>query len=225
MLRTVTRAVLAISLVATAAAAFAQPSESQCKPVSQRTGEIGCWIMIEDPIGALPAAPIFWHLDAYPTRAAADAAKEQRGTVVELLGRVWLFTIAEAGWHPRSAGERVAMIGPLPVQPGTAYTAMYMEAVSRPGVTSAIHTHSGPEAWYTQAGGSCLETPDGAIRAHAGGPPLIVPGGPPMLLSTTGTTMRRAAVLILHDSAQPAITMEHEWRPKGLCLEGGAAPR
>jgi hypothetical protein len=198
--------------------AFAQPSESQCKPVSQRTGEIGCWIMIEDPVGRLPAAPVFWHLDAYPTRAAADAAKEQRGTVVELLGRAWLFTIAEADWRPRS-GERVAEIGPLPVRPETQYTAMYMEAISTPGVTSDRNTHSGPEAWYTLAGGSCLETPQGTIRAQAGGPPLIVPGGPPMLLTTTGTGMRRAAVLILHDSSQPAITMEHEWKPKGLCMD------
>jgi len=226
MLRTsVTRAALAICLASPAAPAFAQPPESQCKPVSQRNAEVGCWITIDDPIGPVQAAPIFWHLDAYPSRAAANAAREERGTVVELLGRVWLFTIAESGWHPRSAGERVATIGPLPIRPGTPYTAMYMEAVTRPGVTSAIHTHSGPEAWYTQAGGSCLETPEGAIRAQAGGPPLIVPGGPPMLLSTTGTTMRRAAVLVLHESAQPAITMEHEWKPKGLCQEGGAAPR
>jgi quercetin dioxygenase-like cupin family protein len=226
MLRTAARRAAAAVwlLAALSAPAFAQPSESHCKPVSQRTGEIGCWIMIEDPVGQLPVAPIFWHLDAYPTRAAAEAAREARGTVVELLGRVWLFTIADADWRPRS-GERVARIGPLPVRTGTAYTAMYMEAISTPGITSAIHTHSGPEAWYTLAGGSCLETPQGTIRAQAGGPPLIVPGGPPMLLSTTGTTVRRAAVLILHDSTQPAITMEHEWKPKGLCSAGGGTPR
>ena len=46
---------------------------------------------------------------------------------------------------------------------------------------------------------------------------LIGPGGPPMHLTATGTETRRALVLILHDSAQPPTTPEHDWVPKGLC--------
>jgi len=198
------------------ALALPQPADSQCKPVAQRTGELGCWIMIDDPVGLLPAGQIFWHLDTYATRAAAEGARQSRGTVVEALGKIWLFTIAEAAWRPR-AGTRVAEIGPLPVREGSAYSAMYMEAISTPGMTSAIHTHSGPEAWYTTAGESCLETPQGAMYGRAGGPPLIVPGGPAMLLTATGTGQRRAVVLILHDASQAAITLDHEWKPKGLC--------
>jgi len=205
-----------VALLAVSARALAQPAESQCKPASQRTGDLGCWIMIDDPVGTLPAGQVFWHLDVYPTRAAADGAKESRGTVVEALGKIWLFTIAERGWRPR-VGARVAEIGPLPVRQGSAYSAMYMEAISTPGMTSAIHTHSGPEAWYTTEGESCLETPQGAMFGRAGGPPLIVPGGPPMLLTATGTVQRRAVVLILHDASQSAITLEHGWKPKGLC--------
>jgi len=70
-----------------------------CLPVAQRAGrEIGCWITAREALGELPqAAPLHWHLDAYPSRAAAEAAKGPRGTVVESLGRVWLFTVAEAG--------------------------------------------------------------------------------------------------------------------------------
>jgi hypothetical protein len=199
-----------------AAPAAAQHAESQCKPAGERTGDLGCWILVDDPVGRLPPGRVFWHLDAYPTRAAAEAVKEPRGTVVEALGRTWLFTIGEERWRPRS-GDRVAEIGPLPVREGTTYSAMYMEAVSTPGMTSAIHTHSGPEAWYTSAGESCLETPQGAMYGRAGGPPLIVRGGSPMLLTATGTVQRRAAVLILHDASQPAITLEHTWTPKGLC--------
>jgi hypothetical protein len=56
-----------------------------CKPVSQRTAELGCWIMIDAALGQLPWAPIFWHLDTYSTRAVAEAAKGPRGTVVESL--------------------------------------------------------------------------------------------------------------------------------------------
>ena len=46
-------------------------------------------------LGKLPQAPLYWHLDTYLTRAAAEAAKGARGTVVEVFDRVWLFTRAD----------------------------------------------------------------------------------------------------------------------------------
>ena len=42
-----------------------------CVPVSERTMEVGCYILVSDPLGELPAAPLYWHLDSYPSRAAA----------------------------------------------------------------------------------------------------------------------------------------------------------
>lgn len=187
-----------------------------CKPVSQRTGELGCWITANAAMGQLPQQPIFWHLDTYETRAEADAAKGPRGTVVESLGKVWLLTIDVAGWRA-SGGARVAEIGPLPVNAEVKYSAQYMEAIFAPGMTAPAHTHSGPEAWYTLTGETCLETPTTKMIGRAGGSHVIVPGGPPMHLTATGTETRRALVLILHDSSQPATTPEHEWKPKGLC--------
>ena len=187
-----------------------------CRPVSQRTGDVGCWIMIDAKVGSLPRPPVFWHLDSYPTREQAEAAKGPRGTVVESLGKVWLFTIDAAGWRP-SGGERVAEIGPLPVSPELDYSVQYMEAIFTPGMTAPSHRHSGPEAWYTLTGETCLETPDGAMVGRAGGSHVIVPGGPPMHLTATGIETRRALVLILHDSSQPATTPADDWMPKGLC--------
>lgn len=198
-------------------AALAQSSDQPtCRPRESRASEIGCWIIVDDPIGSLPSEPVFWHLDTYPSRAAAEAAKARGGTVVESLGKFWLFTIAERDWRP-SSGDHVADVGPLPVRQGIAYSATYMEAIFTPGMTSSTHTHSGPEAWYTLAGETCLETPDGIMVGRAGGPPVIVPGGPPMHLTATGTVERRAIVLILHDGSQPATTVTHTWTPKGLC--------
>ena len=139
-----------------------------------------------------------------------------RGTVLESLGKIWLLTIADAGWHP-SGGERVAEIGPLPVAAGEKYSAQYMEAIFTPGMTAPPHVHSGPEAWYTQAEETCLETPEGKQIGRAGGQYVIVPGGPPMHLTATGTEQRRSLVLILHESAKPATTPVHDWTPKGLC--------
>lgn len=155
-------ATFVVSLVASSAV-FAQT----CKPVSQRTGEAGCWITANAPLGQLPQQPIFWHLDTYSTRAGAEAAKGPRGTVVESLGKLWLLTIDVAGWRP-TGGERVAEIGPLPVSATANYSAQYMEAVFTPGMTSSTHRHAGPEAWYTLAGETCLETPEGKTVGRAG---------------------------------------------------------
>ena len=203
-------------------AALAQSSDQPaCRPRESRAGEIGCWIIVDDPVGTLPSEAVFWHLDTFPSRAAAEAAKAGGGTVVESLGKFWLFTIAGRDWRSNS-GDHVADIGPLPVRPGVAYSAMYMEATFTPGMTANSHTHSGPEAWYTLAGETCLETPDGVMVGRAGGPPVIVPAGPPMHLTATGTVERRSLVLILHDASQPATTVTPAWTPKGLCK---AAPQ
>ena len=196
------------------AGASAQPG-GLCRPVSERKAEVGCWILSQDSVGVLSQPQAFWHLETFPTRAAALAAKTARGTVLESLGKVWLLTIERSDWRP-NGGDHVATIGPLPVRAGGEYAAQYMEAIFSPGMTSSVHIHSGPEAWYTAAGETCLETPNGKQVGRAGGPPVIVPDGP-MHLTATGTELRRSIVLILHDASQPAVTIVHDWTPKGLC--------
>lgn len=197
--------------------ASAQPvAGGACKLVSERSSEVGCWIVAHVPVGQIAQSQIFWQLDTYPTPADAEAAKGPHSTVVEALGKVWLLSLEQAGWRP-PGGEHVAEIGPLPVTAGEAYSAQYMEAIFQPGMTAPAHTHSGPEAWYTEAGETCLETPDGKQVGRAGGQYVIVPGGPPMHLTASGTTQRRSLVLILHESAKPATTMVKDWTPKGLC--------
>ena len=150
---------------------------------------------------------------------AAEKSKSARGVVLEVFGKVWLLTIADAGWRS-AGGTHVAEIGPLTVVPGRPYTAQFMEAVFQPGMTARVHRHSGPEAWYTVSGETCLETPDGSMVGRAGGRHVIVPEGPPMALMATGSETRRALVLILHDSAQPHTSPAPDWTPKGLCKGG-----
>lgn len=190
-----------------------------CKPASMRTQEVGCWIMADDPIGLLSRSHVFWTLDLYPTRAAAEADKRPRGTVLESFGKVWLLSIADRKSKSKpSRGNRAAEIGPLTVVAGENYSVQYMEAVFNPGMTAPEHTHSGPEAWYTLAGETCLETSDGRVQVgRAGGPPVIVPMGLSMHLTATGSEQRRALVLILHQTSQPVTTVDHHWVAKGLC--------
>ncbi len=188
-----------------------------CKPASQRKQEVGCWILADDPVGPLMDSQVFWHLDTYTTRAAAEADRGPKSSVLESLGKVWLMTIEREKWRP-AHGNRVAEVGPLPIARGEKYSAQFMEAIFTPGMVAPEHLHSGPEAWFTLAGETCLETSDGRVQiGRAGGPPVIVPAGLSMHLTATGTEQRRAIVLILHDSSKSPSTMVHDWTAKGLC--------
>jgi quercetin dioxygenase-like cupin family protein len=210
-------ALCSLAFVLSAEAAAQAIHGGVCRPVSERDQEIGCWILSNDSIGVLTEKQVFWHLDSFESQQAAEAAKGRRSTVLQALGKIWLLTIEGEDWRP-SGGQHISTIGPLTITPG-AYATQYMEAVFTPGMTAPTHTHSGPEAWYTVAGETCLETPDGIQIGRAGGPPVIVPGGQPMHLTATGTGTRRALVLILHDANEPATTLHHGWKPKGLCKE------
>jgi hypothetical protein len=168
-----TRSVLAATAAALTAACVSRHSPAsattqsaqrvvRCIPAAQRAGaEFGCFLLTNEPIGQLGPSPVFWYVDRYASRGAADSARRpRRSTVVEALGSVWLLTIDSAGL-PSLGGERVGRIGPLPVSVHLDYTAQYMEAVFRPGMRTLVHRHAGPEAWYTVSGETCLETPNG----------------------------------------------------------------
>ena len=199
-----------------AAQGVAVPGD-MCRPASQRTQTIGCWILADDSVGQLTRPQVFWHLDTYSTRAAALADKGPRGIVIESFGKVWLMTMEDETWEAVH-GDHVAEIGPLPIVAGEKYSAQIMEAIFTPGMTAAAHIHSGPEAWYELGGETCLETSDNRVQiGRAGGPPVIVPAGLSMYLTATGTEQRRAIVLILHPSSKPPTTMIRDWTPKGLC--------
>jgi|GEM_PF-562151 len=195
-------------------------------PVAERKEEGGCYTTAVLDLGVIPAQPMYWHLDTFPTRASAEASRGSRGVVVDSLKRHWLFTIAEQDWRP-SGGERIAMIGPLVVDRDVPYTARYMETVipagfQQPGGPG--HRHPGPEAWYVVEGGQCLETPNGVLIARAG-QTMLAPEGWPMAIASLGPETRRAVVLVLHRSKEPYVmpvdspsdAPHAHWTSKGLC--------
>lgn len=213
------RLTLLLIILSTVCDALAQERMlATCRPASERTGLLGCWIIAQEALDELPSAPLFWHLSTYPNRAAAEADKVPGATVMEALDKTWLFTIASAGAR-RPGGTRVADIGPLVVKSGTKYTAQYMEAIFPPGARTRPHTHPGPEAWYHEAGGVCLETPEGRAFGRAGDNGFVVPADVPMELTVVGKEQRRSLVLILHETGKPASGFDHNWVAKGLCNE------
>jgi len=157
---------------------------------------------------------VFWHLQTYPSLAAANAARSSRGIVVEEDGRVWL---SELGSKDRvsQGGHRVAVIGPLSLVAGKKYDAEIAYSVMGPGDHSRVHTHAGPEAWYVLAGAQCLETPAGTLSGHTGETMIAAPNGP-MQLSVTSADIARALTLVIHDSMQE-FGAASDWKPAGAC--------
>jgi quercetin dioxygenase-like cupin family protein len=186
-----------------------------CRPVSEKKGPEGCWILASEPMGQLTDKPVYWTLDTYRTEEAAQRHKTESGTVVQALDKVWVLSVGPKLDDPVE-GHRTAQIGPMPIRPGEAYTAQYMEAILPAGAVSRTHVHSGPEAFYTESGESCLETPEGK-RVGRNGKDIIIPEGEPMELVASGDQVRRGLVLVLHSSSKPATTVVDTWKSKGLC--------
>jgi quercetin dioxygenase-like cupin family protein len=216
---------LVLATVVTPGTALRAQTDGTCVPVAERAGRTyGCFITARTELGRLSPHPaLYWHLDTFPTRAAAEAEGVRaarttaRATVVASLGRIWLFTIAPAVWRPGAAGTRVARIGPLPLVAADSFAAVYMEGVFEPGMQTVVHRHPGVEAWYTLEGSMCLEIPKGKLTQRAGGRGVLVPGGVPMVLTGTGSGPRRSVVLILQDATQPRSSPAADWTPRQLC--------
>jgi quercetin dioxygenase-like cupin family protein len=201
-------------LLSGTAAAQTEKLES-CKPVTERSGPEGCWILASTPLGRLPERPVFWTLDVYPDRESAQAASGPGSTVLNALDQVWLLRVGDKP-APPSKGKRMTQIGPLPIKANEEYTAQYRESIMKPGAVSRTHVHSGPEAFYTEAGETCLETPSGK-QVSRQGHDVIVPEGEPMELVATGLEGRRGLVLVLHSSSKPHTTVVTDWHSTGLC--------
>src|SRR5207253_10466848 len=144
----ITGFVLVLGLLCTGNDARAQESRmlAICRPASERTGPVGCWIIAHERLGEMPAAPLFWHLSTYASRTAADAEKVRGATVVEALDKVWMLAIAPTGSRS-PGGTRVAEVGPLVVEAGTSYTAQYMESMFPPVEGTRPYTHHVLDLW------------------------------------------------------------------------------
>jgi quercetin dioxygenase-like cupin family protein len=193
-------------------------SSIPCAPLAQKRQELGCYVVARQPLGALPhESPLAWHLDAFASRAQAEAARGTHSIVAEVFDRVWLLTIAAPDWRPTPSAQHVATVGPLTLDNAVAkYAAFYVASTFRPGFYSFAHAHPGPEAWFILTGEQCLETPEGRILGRAG-EGMVVHGDLPMIVRSTGTEIRRNFALVLHDAAKPVTTRVDDWKPAGLC--------
>ena len=183
-------------------------------PPGEKRPEFGCFNIGTVTKLQFRETAVYWHLYSFESRKAAEAARSATGLVAEEDGRVWL---SEFGARDTAArgGEAVAVVGPLQLPAAKSYSAVLSYAVMRPGDSSRVHTHPGPEGWYVIAGEQCLETPAGANRVGPG-QTMTVPPNVPMELNVTGQALRRAFALVIHDSTQQR-GIPSDWQPSKKC--------
>ena len=183
-------------------------------PPGEKRPEFGCFNIGTVKELHFRQAAVYWHLYTFGSRESAEAARSATGIVVEEDGRAWLSEFGARDTAPRG-GKAVAVVGPLQLPVAKSYSAVLSYAVMRPGDSSRVHTHPGPEGWYVLAGEQCLETPAGANRAGTG-QTMTVPPNVPMELNVNGTKLRRAFALVIHDSTQER-GVPSDWKPSGKC--------
>jgi quercetin dioxygenase-like cupin family protein len=193
-----------IVLVVCALAPVGQRSPVKCTEDSpERRGEEGCTILASRPIVGSLTKPIYWHIDRFDSLDAAKKAAGPDGVAAEAHGSVWLMTV-EAKTKKHHGGRRhIAWIGPIVLPDADRYSMRVISTMLKPGSTTPVHTHPGPEVIYIVDGEQCMETLEVGRRLGAG-QSLVLPAGGIHRGRVTAPGGRRALALNLYDAAQPA---------------------
>lgn len=158
--------------------------------------------LAEKKVTELPAGPLFWRLENFPTRDQAQAAAGPYALVAESGGKVWLFTLGPSGGST-AGGIKVAEVGPIAPVVATQYLLRINEGSGPPGAITSVHTHPGSEAFYVIAGESSSHTPHGVMRVGAGKTETGHGADTPMQVSSSGTTDLHSLVMFVVDASKP----------------------
>lgn len=159
--------------------------------------------LAEKKVSALPAGPLFWQVESFPTLSQAQAVAGPMGLAVESGGKAWLFRLGLAGTGASEGGKHVAQVGPLPNVDATEFLLRINEASGPPGSITPVHSHPGSEAFYVLAGEQSIRTPNGVLRIKAGQSETGQGADVPMQVSSSGATDLHALVMFVVAAGKP----------------------
>ena len=166
----------------------------------------------EKKVKELPAGPLYWRIENFPTLAQAQAAigpgRWNPNTVsydpatslaVEAAGKAWLFTLGPKGGST-PGGTEVAEIGPVPRISAHEYLLRINNTGGPPGAKTPVHMHPGSETFYVLSGRLGQKTPQGVSYVDAGHSMLGHGANMPMEVFSGGTSDLNALVMFLVDA-------------------------
>jgi hypothetical protein len=158
--------------------------------------------VVEKKLKQLPAGPLYWLVENFPTLAQAKAAEGPTALSAEISGKVWLFTLGAKGAAPHG-GTKVVEIGPVPPLAAPEYLLRINHAYGPPGSKTRPHTHPGSEAFYVLAGKLGQKTAHGTGYADAGQAMNGHPADMPMIVFSAGTVDLDQLVMFVVDATRP----------------------
>jgi mannose-6-phosphate isomerase-like protein (cupin superfamily) len=158
--------------------------------------------VVEKKVQQLPAGPLYWQVENFPTLAQAEAAAGPTSLAAEVSGKAWLFTLGPKG-GPTRGGSKVVEIGPVPPITAPEYLLRINHASGPPGAKTPVHTHPGSEAFYVLSGRLGQKTPHGVNFAEAGHSMNGHGPGMPMEVFSAGTTDLDQVVMFVVDATKP----------------------
>jgi quercetin dioxygenase-like cupin family protein len=169
----------------------------------------------EKKVKQLPAGPLYWRVENFPTLAQAQAAigpdRWNPNTVnydvatslaAEVAGKVWLLTLGPKGGST-PGGTKVAEIGPVPSITAPEYLLRINYGSGPPGAKTPVHTHPGSEAFYVVAGRLGQRTSHGVNHVEAGHTMNGHPADTVMEVFNSGTTELTALIMFVVDATKP----------------------
>jgi hypothetical protein len=158
--------------------------------------------LAEKKVSELPAGPLFWRIESFPSLSQAQSAAENWSLATESAGKVWLFTLGPAGGASKG-GIKVADVGPIPRFTAPQYLLRINEASGPPGSITPVHTHPGSEAFIVLTGEQRIRTSHGLMNVKAGQPEAGHGADVAMQISSSGSTDLHALVMFVVDATRP----------------------
>jgi hypothetical protein len=161
--------------------------------------------LAEMKVAELPAGPLFWRIENFPSLPQAQAAAGRWSLATESVGKAWLFTLGPAGGSS-NGGTKVADVGPIPRVAASQYLLRINEASGPPGSITPVHSHPGSEAFLVLAGEQGIRTAHGLMLVEAGQPAAGHGADMAMQVSSTGSADLHALVMFVVDATRPFST-------------------
>jgi len=182
-------AALVLAFVSVQPAVGAQP-EFFIKPVAQKK------------LKQLPAGPLYWVVENFPTLAEAQTAAGPTSLTAEVAGKVWLFTLGPKGGST-PGGTKVVEVGPVPAITAPEYLLRINHTGGAPGAKTPVHTHPGSEAFYVLTGRLGQKTTNGVSHVEAGKTMNGHGADMAMEVFSSGTIDLNALVMFVVDAGRP----------------------
>lgn len=198
---------LRLSIILAALALAAAPAAAQDRADPLGPGLAAGAPFLVEPIAetvvdALPAGPLYWRVERFPSLAEAKAAAGPLSLAAEAWGEAWLATLGPKD-AATTGGSKIAEVGPVPIPEARRFRLRLNRAGGPPGVSTPVHTHPGSEAFYVLKGELTQRMGDHRTRLPAGQAMNGHGPGLPMQLTSTGAEALEQLVLFVVDADKP----------------------